>query len=122
MNREGKFIGPLMWALIPKMKHTRHASIERAILRPDALLLDFTEGGTRYDVELRKTADIFAGRWRTPGTQNGYVGCRLITEGDGLSLDGDVLLRGVWREKGQDWKWAGVLVRVEQFDMAESDE
>lgn len=122
MISDGKFVGTLLWALVPKMKMLRHAAIERAILRSDALVLDFTEGGTRYDVELRKTRGLFVGKWRTPGTLNGYVECRLITRNHVPSLDEDIVLRGVWREMGQDWKWAAFLVRVERFDTGESDE
>ena len=119
-----RYKGLLWWFQPPKFRKARHVSIERAILRPGELALDFSEGGDAYHITVRGAdrAALMRGEWqRDRASRRGSAECRLLDAPLAPGDEGELILKGFWFEDGVDWKWCGMLFPVESFD-ANDDE
>jgi len=111
-----RYSGLLVW-FDPESQRTRQGRIDRAILRPGALSLEFMTGGQPYAVTLRhgEKRRLF-GTWsRGAGAREvtGAAECRLSPCGDTIGQPGrsHLKLEGSWQEDGQ-WDWVARLVPV----------
>ncbi len=108
-----RYRGVLMW-IDANGRRTRQGLVNRALLRRQGLVVEFTSGGQSYDVSLRPSPDgRFEGMWTCgQGTQrmSGAAECRLSPCGAFLVQPGEInmKLEGVWHEDGQ-WDWLAKL-------------
>ena len=105
------FGGKLGWVEADRNRsRIRNADIERAILRPVQLVLEFWLDGAIYEVNLQKQATgAFEGTWkrgREPRHEQGPATCTLEPHDD--CFPGQLLLVGTWFEDGR-WHWTGNL-------------
>jgi hypothetical protein len=121
-NTVQRFQGSLFWADIPFYTKQRElTTIDRAILRPDKLLMEFILDGAPYHVELEKASDgTFRGTWeRGSGVaaERGHVECKLDQfprKETGEPPEETMKLEGKWFED-IDWRWFGRLEPVSHF-------
>jgi hypothetical protein len=95
------------------------AVIQRAILRADELVLEFSRDGDAYHVALRPDArGRFRGAWQRGLASNaahGQAHCKLLGHDNSADPDEpDLLLAGKWLDD-IDWSWSGTLHKVETF-------
>lgn len=130
MNEKGdyqRFQGRLFWADIPfGTKQRELTAIDRAILRPHGLVMQFLLDGAPYEVRLQKMSDgTFRGTWtRGAGvaSQQGRAECNLGQfQGEREPPDAAVKLEGSWFED-IDWRWFGRLESVSAFTAAHPGE
>jgi len=111
-----RFSGLLVW-FDPATSRTRQGRIDRAILRPGTLSLEFMTGGQPYAVTLRHGEKRgLQGTWsRGAGAREvkGPAECRLSPCGETIGQPGrsHLKLEGSWQEDGQ-WDWVARLVPI----------
>jgi hypothetical protein len=109
--------GCLLWADLPIGKRQPETVlVDRAILRPNELVLEFSQDGFTCHVALKKTAErTFAGTWERQGQgrepRRGHIECTLVWRDPSATVPdpSELTLRGKWFE---DIDW--FLVRVPQ--------
>jgi hypothetical protein len=120
-----RFKGRTVWTCDRGERDGRHGSIERAILRPQELVMDLTTGTTRYSVRLARTAeDIYQGTWERQEGGRAFRGVAECSAGSFESVhavksntpdDARILhLNGSWEEEGE-WWWVGRMEEVDVF-------
>lgn len=108
-----RYSGLLVW-FDPAGSRVRQGRIDRAILRPGGLSLEFTTSGQPYSVVLQPhERDVMHGTWsRGAGVRqaSGAAECSLSPCGETIGQAGheNLKLEGCWYEDGQ-WDWVARL-------------